>query len=313
MPHMGVGGELPAGLEAPGDWSRAGTPPLFGLQVLGQPNAQGAADAQQECREQLGVELEHGGPGRRGGHDLTQCAGGLWTEASSGWPQSHLRGAGHSRGSALHQDPATRHPPVRVPRALEAPEAWAQGGRALGAGGCLGDGPSAACSRFLSKGRTGRSQLLYCRKHCQARIIFPGDATEWPSLGTSTCGAFTRWSSERASSMGPSCQRPPRQERAPTHHEGQQGGHAAGRATQQGGPALLEGCISAHPLQQQPQDGCGQAGLCGQCPPQGAALAGAEWEDGHLEAPAGPGSSTPTLMPTSSAPARPQMRGPAIL
>lgn len=61
---------------------------------------------------------------------------------------------------------------------------------------------------------------------------------------------------------------------APTHCEGQQGGHAVRRATQQEGPALLERDVPAYLLQEQPQDLCGEAGLQGQCSPQGAGMAG---------------------------------------
>lgn len=63
-----------AGLEAPR--SRAGTPPLLGLQVPRQLDTNSAADPQQEGHKQLWVELQHGGRRRRGRHDLTERAGG---------------------------------------------------------------------------------------------------------------------------------------------------------------------------------------------------------------------------------------------
>lgn len=88
-----------------------------------------------------------------------------------------------------------------------------------------------------------------------------------------------------------------RENGAPTHCEGQQRGHAVRRAAQQAGPALFEWDVSAHLLQEQPQDLRGEAGLHGQCPPQGAGVAGAGWEDGHIEATISP-SSMPSDMPT---------------
>lgn len=57
--------QLPAGLKVPGGQSRAGASLLLGLQVPGQLDAHGAADAQQKRHKQLGVELQHRRPGRR--------------------------------------------------------------------------------------------------------------------------------------------------------------------------------------------------------------------------------------------------------
>ena len=65
---------------------------------------------------------------------------------------------------------------------------------------------------------------------------------------------------------------------APTHCEGQQGGHAVRRAAQQEGLALLKQDVLVYLLQEQPQDLCGEAGLQGQCSPQGAGVAGGAGE-----------------------------------
>lgn len=80
----GGGARLPAGLEGPGGWSRGRAPPLLGLQGPRQRDAHGAADPLQQRREQLGVQPEHRGPGRRHAHHLVQRACGLGTGAASG-------------------------------------------------------------------------------------------------------------------------------------------------------------------------------------------------------------------------------------
>lgn len=68
---------LPAGVKVPGGSGWAGAPPLLALQVPGQLDAHSAADAQEECYEELRVELQHHGSRRRGRQDLVQCTGGL--------------------------------------------------------------------------------------------------------------------------------------------------------------------------------------------------------------------------------------------
>lgn len=92
---------------------------------------------------------------------------------------------------------------------------------------------------------------------------------------------------------------------ASTHREGQLRGHAVRGAAQQEGTALLEGDVSAHLLQEQPQDLSADTGLHGQCPPQGAGVAAAgrgRSPQGHQQ----PQHHAPHV-PTDSAPARWEM------
>lgn len=90
-------------------------------------------------------------------------------------------------------------------------------------------------------------------------------------------------------------------ERGGTHRQGQQRGHAVGGAAQQEGPALLEGHVSAHLLQQQPQHLGAEAGLYRQRPPQGAGVAGARRVVTVRPLPA---PAKPPTCPPHSAPAR---------
>lgn len=91
----------------------------------------GAADPQQQCRKQLGVELQHRWPGRRGRCNLVQRTGGLQTGPLSlrPYPQRRLSERWTLR---LGQKPA-RSPSFFAGTPCP-PRSWALGGVAVGVG-----------------------------------------------------------------------------------------------------------------------------------------------------------------------------------